>query len=96
MKFLIKRGPNCEEAKVSATIVIEKAILVTVIIDAAIVPNSERIADTFVLYTKGKCCLIENNDEASIQIVKMVMSMVLKTIAVGINQKLALIVSNNG
>ena len=49
IKFRIKRGPNCDEASVSATMVIEKAILVTVIMEAAIVPSNERMAPTSVL-----------------------------------------------
>ena len=43
IKLRSKRGPNCDEARVKATIVIEKAILVTVIIAPAMVPSKDLV-----------------------------------------------------
>jgi hypothetical protein len=42
MKRVIRRGPSCEEASVSATRVIENTRLATVIIEAAMLESTSR------------------------------------------------------
>mgnify|MGYP006201691285 CR=1 FL=1 len=62
-KFRNSRGPNCCEARVSATMVIEKATPATVIIDPAMVESTSRapsglpaqIQPTFLIHSELTC-----------------------------------------
>jgi len=50
MKFRKRRGPNCEEARVSATTVIEKVTPATVITDPAMVDKRDLAPSGPALY----------------------------------------------
>lgn len=95
MKFLIKRGPNCDEASVKTTIVMEKAILVTVIIEVAMVDNnvlsvSWSNVDNCEYHVEFDAYIVASADAKNSAI-----DTERNTISSGVNQKLVLMASTN-
>jgi hypothetical protein len=54
MKFRSRRGPNCEDARLRATMVMEKVTPVTVIMDAAMVDKIDRAPSGLTKVKKPK------------------------------------------